>query len=66
MAIIKVAKPKNKYCESCEYLDTTTIVFNLYDYMDTRYGCLMYGVRLFCHNRKPVRCTECIEKEGKL
>lgn len=61
MAIIKVAKPKNKYCESCEYLDTTT-----YDYMDTRYGCLMYGIRLFCHNRKPVRCTECIEKEGKL
>ena len=61
MAIIKVAKPKNRYCESCEHLDTTT-----YDYMDTRYGCLMYGIRLFCHNRKPVRCTECIEKEGKL
>lgn len=61
MAIIKVAKPKNKYCKSCEYLDTTT-----YDDMDTCYGCLMYGIRLFCHNRKPVRCTECIEKEGKL
>ena len=61
MAIIKVAKPKNKYCGSCEYLDTIT-----YDYMDTCYGCLMYGIRLFCHNRKPVRCTECIEKEGKL
>ena len=61
MAIIKVAKPKNKYCKSCEYLDTT-----MYDHMDTRYGCLMYGIRLFCHNRKPVRCTECIEKEVKL
>jgi hypothetical protein len=60
LAIIKVAKPKNKYCETCEYLDS-----NMYYFEDTAYGCLLYGIKLFLHNNKPVRCTECIEREGK-
>lgn len=55
-----MAKPKNKYCETCEYLDS-----NMYYFEDTAYGCLLYGIKLFLHNNKPVRCTECIEREGK-
>jgi len=62
VGIIKVAKPANKYCKKgCAYLDST-----IYDYMGTRSGCVMYGVRLFKQNNLPMRCSECIEKEGKL
>ena len=63
MAITKVLAPRNNYCGNCTYLDS-----NMYEHINTTskvYGCMMFGIRLFTKNEKPVRCSECVEKGVK-